>query len=255
MALALRASPRPLLPPPLLVLLLARAAHAAVVARFSDAACTAPTGTTKIFGSKCYGSSMQHGGSAAGWVAYLGQAPIVTSYAVQSCAPGSMTVARWDTPAGAADFCLGTSTSSVTFALNVCTPDALGAGDTGGNFAVLVEDTCVTSDTFFVADMYYSGNCALSTYVFRATYMSSNAGFCELVEIPQFLDGSVAKRAVVNYSSLFGGGWKVDWYNANSAGCSPRSIEMSFTHIEIGACSQIYGGQGGVTRRRTTRRP
>ena len=194
-------------PLPLLLLLLAGAARAAVVARFSDASCTVPTRTTKIFGGKCYGSSLQHGAGAAGWLAFVGRAPIAESWAVTSCVAGSISVARWDTPSGATDFCLGAPTSSVTYALNVCTPDALNAGDTGGAYAMLVDDTCrMSSDApFFVANMYYSQFCSQLSFIFRSTYMTFDAGACELVAIPQFADGTTSKRAVVTNSECASG--------------------------------------------------
>ena len=201
--------PRLAAAPPLLLLLLllAGAARAAVVARFSDASCTVPARTTKIFGGKCYGSSLQHGAGAAGWLAFVGKAPIAESWAVTSCVAGSISVARWDTPSGATDFCLGAPTSSVTYALNVCTPDALNAGDTGGAYAMLVDDTCrMSSDApFFVANMYYSQFCSQLSFVFRSTYMTFDAGACELVAIPQFADGTTSKRAIVTNSECASG--------------------------------------------------
>ena len=236
-------------PLPLLLLLLAGAARAAVVARFSDAACTAPTGTTKVFGTKCYGYSMQHGPSQASWLPTIGSAPIVRSWALQSCAPGTITVAYFDTPTGATDFCVGAATSTATLPLNVCVPDPTGAGDTGGGFAKLVDDTCIAdplANPFFIANMYYSPTCDNARYVFRATYMASSAGECEIVEVPEFLDGSPFKRVIANYSTLFGGGYKIDWFAPSDATCARSSIQQSFTQLQVDKCSQIYGGAGGV---------
>jgi hypothetical protein len=225
-----------------------RAARGAVVARFSDAACTAPTGTTKIFGTKCYGHSMQHGRSESDWLLFLGQAPIVRSWALQSCAPGTLTVAYFDTPAGVSDFCQGSPTSTATLPLNTCVPDPAGAGDTGGGFAKLVDDTCLASNTenpFFVANMFYSPTCELSRYVFRSTYMSSFAGACEIVQIPEFL-GSRTFRATSNYSTLFGGGYQISWFSTSDASCPRSTLQQTFTSLKVGACSEIYGGAGGV---------
>ena len=195
-----------LLPPLLLLLLLAGAARSAVLSRFSDAACSVATGKVKVFGGKCYGSSAQHGAVPLNWVGFLGHAPIVESWALQSCAPGTMTLVRWDTPGGADDFCAGASTSSVTYSLNFCTFDPLNAGATGGNYAMLVDDTCRMDpgDPFFVANMYYSTACSQTSFLYRATYMTFKSGFCELVSIPQFVDGTTSKRAVVTNSECSG---------------------------------------------------
>jgi hypothetical protein len=184
---------------------------------------------------------MQHGSDRTLWLGTLGQAPIVESWALQSCAPGTLTVARWDTPAGAPDFCVGTATSTQTLTLNSCVPDPLGEGEEAGGYAKLVDNTCLTDqddELFFVANMYYSPTCTLPTFVFRATYMASDAGECELAQIPQFLDGTPTKRAIANYSTLFGGGYKINWYDSSDTTCAPNTLVQSFTQLQVGVCSQ-----------------
>ena len=78
----------------LLLLAAPRPAGAATVKRFLDAQCTALVGSYQIFGRRCYGNSKQNGASAADWAPTIGMAPIVASWAVQTCVPGSITVAR-----------------------------------------------------------------------------------------------------------------------------------------------------------------
>jgi len=232
-----------------LLALLAAPAGAATVKRFSDAQCTGLVGSYQIFGRRCYGNSMQHGASAADWALTIGTAPIVASWAVQTCVPGSITVARYDTPAGASDFCAGSATSTVTLTKNVCVRDALGAQNVDAPFSMLVDDTCLTdpvANPFLIANMFYGPSCALSQYVFRSTYSVNEPGKCDVVQVPQFLDGSPTARATLSYSTLFGGGYKLSWFSASDQSCAQSSIKQVFTNLAIGGCSSIYGGQGSV---------
>jgi hypothetical protein len=243
----------PLLATALLPLLLLsqqpRPAAAALVKRYADAQCTALVGSYKIFGKRCYGNSKQNGNSALDWAPTIGTAPIVASWAVQACVPGQLTIARYDTPTGATDFCAGSATSTVQLTTNLCVPDALGAENIGGAFSMLVDDTCLTdsvANPFLIANMFYGGSCDVPQYVFRATYSVNSPGDCEVVQIPQFLESTTVVRATFSYSTLFGGGYKLTWFDVNDASCRPSTIKQAFTNLVIGSCSSIYNGQGSV---------
>jgi hypothetical protein len=143
---------------------------------------------------------------------------------------------------------------------------------------MLVDDTCrMSSDApFFVANMYYSQYCSQLSFVFRSTYMTFDAGACELVAIPQFADGTTMKRAVVTNSECAsaatarlrarvaltcaprplarplaslragssGGGYTVVWYPVDS-NCTGNPV-ATFTNLNYDVCVNIYSLGGAV---------
>jgi len=231
-----------------------RAARAATIGRFgADATCTgAPASTYRVYGKHCYFESKQWGTSATGWLFNLGTAPIVHSSALASCAPGALTMTRWDTVAApyATVGCAaeaGTVVTSVTLQLGVCVldpsdPDA----PAGPNYVRLLEDTCLGGalDEFLNLKIYYSGTCAQSGLAFQSTYYSGASGSCEETTVPEFLVAGSYARYNLSYTNANGGSYVTNWYSYADATCSTAPIGNFPLLLE--SCTPIFNGVGGA---------
>jgi hypothetical protein len=251
-------APRP--PPPRRLLAAAAAAAAlssangAVVGRFgADSTCSGrPASTYKVFANSCYFESKEWGTTAAGWLFNLGSAPIVFSSAVASCAPGTLTLSRWDSSAfpyttGACAASSSSSLSSVVLALDACVADP---GDldapAGPNFVKLLDDSCLGGplDEFFNLKIFYSATCAAAGLAFQSTYYSGASGACEETTVPQFLVATSYARYNLTYSNANGGSFAAKWFSSADEGCASAPIGT----FQLGEeqCTPIFNGVGGA---------